>query len=129
MGATAEDEMCNFYLMYWVDGQEKLKNERCQFCSILSEYILKYFSLFLNLCHSGVSVSARLSTPGAGYGPSGVTFQSPSSNPQYRSQSLICYLLILSCSFVEQDMAHRCTHVYIYILHLTSWCLTHYIWM
>ena len=49
---------------------------------------------FLNLCHSGVSVSARLSTPGAGYGPSGVTFQSPTSNPQYRSQSLICYLLI-----------------------------------
>jgi len=29
VGATAEDEMCNFYLMYWVDGQEKLKNERC----------------------------------------------------------------------------------------------------
>ena len=51
-------------------------------------------SFFLNLRHSGVSVSARLSTPGAGYGPSGVTFQSPTSNPQYRSQSLICYLLI-----------------------------------
>ena len=29
MGATAEDEMCNFYMMYWVDGQEKLSNERC----------------------------------------------------------------------------------------------------
>merc|ERR1719391_811990 len=29
VGATAEDEMCNFYLMYWVDGQEKLNNERC----------------------------------------------------------------------------------------------------
>ena len=49
---------------------------------------------FLNLCHSGVSVSARLSTPGAGYGPSEVTFQSPTSNPQYRSRSLICYFLI-----------------------------------
>ena len=36
---------------------------------------------FLNLCHSGVLVSARLSTPGAEYGPSGVTFQSPTSNP------------------------------------------------
>ena len=60
---------------------------------------------FLNLCHSGVSVSARLSTPGAGYGPSEVTFQSPTSNPQYRSQSINFYLLIESCSFVEQDMA------------------------
>ena len=29
VGATAEDEMCNFYMMYWVDGQEKLNNERC----------------------------------------------------------------------------------------------------
>ena len=100
--------MCNFYLMYWVDGQEKLKNERCQFCSLLSEYSFKTFlSLFFfsNLCHSGVSVSARLSTPGAGYGPSGVTFQSPTSNPQYRSQSVNFHLLIESCSLVEQDMA------------------------
>ena len=30
VGATAEDEMCNFYMMYWVDGSEKLTNERCQ---------------------------------------------------------------------------------------------------
>ena len=30
VGATAEDEMCNFYMMYWVEGKEKLKNERCQ---------------------------------------------------------------------------------------------------
>jgi len=29
VGATAEDEMCNFYMMYWVDGQEKLSSERC----------------------------------------------------------------------------------------------------
>ena len=29
VGATAEDEMCNFYMMYWVEGQEKLSNERC----------------------------------------------------------------------------------------------------
>jgi len=29
IGATAEDEMCNFYMMYWVQGQEKLKKERC----------------------------------------------------------------------------------------------------
>ena len=49
---------------------------------------------FLNICYSGVSVSARLSTPGAGYGPSGVSFQSPTSNPQYRSQSINVYLLI-----------------------------------
>ena len=36
VGATAEDEMCNFYLMYWVDGQEKLKNER---------YVILFYSL------------------------------------------------------------------------------------
>ena len=60
---------------------------------------------FLNLCRLGVSVSARLSTPGAGYGPSGVTFQSPTSNPQYRSQSINSYLLIESCSFAEHDIA------------------------
>ena len=29
VGATAEDEMCNFYMMYWVEGGEKLSNERC----------------------------------------------------------------------------------------------------
>ena len=29
VGATAEDEMCNFYMMYWVEGKEKLDNERC----------------------------------------------------------------------------------------------------
>ena len=29
VGATADDEMCNFYMMYWVDGEEKLYNERC----------------------------------------------------------------------------------------------------
>ena len=29
VGATARDEMCNFYLMYWVDGRQKLENERC----------------------------------------------------------------------------------------------------
>jgi len=29
VGSTAEDEMCNFYMMYWVDGEEKLKNEKC----------------------------------------------------------------------------------------------------
>ena len=29
VGATAEDEMCNFYMMYWVDGEEKLTSERC----------------------------------------------------------------------------------------------------
>ena len=29
VGATAEDEMCNFYMMYWVEGEEKLGNERC----------------------------------------------------------------------------------------------------
>jgi len=29
VGATAEDEMCNFYMMYWVQGQRKLSNERC----------------------------------------------------------------------------------------------------
>jgi len=29
VGATADDEMCNFYIMYWVKGQEKLNKERC----------------------------------------------------------------------------------------------------
>jgi len=29
VGATAQDEMCNFYMMYWVQGREKLSNERC----------------------------------------------------------------------------------------------------
>lgn len=44
VGATADDEMCNFYMMYWVEGQvwrmsrryhddiclqDKLANERC----------------------------------------------------------------------------------------------------
>ena len=29
VGATAEDEMCNFYMMYWVEGREKLGTERC----------------------------------------------------------------------------------------------------
>ena len=49
--------MCNFYLMYWVDGQEKLKNERCQFCSLLSEYSFKIFlSLFKSLPFRCVSV-------------------------------------------------------------------------
>ena len=49
--------MCNFYLMYWVDGQEKLKNERCQFCSIHSEYSFKtFFSRFKSLPFRCVSV-------------------------------------------------------------------------
>jgi len=29
VGATAQDEMCNFYMMYWVDGHKKLETERC----------------------------------------------------------------------------------------------------
>ena len=29
VGATSDDEMCNFYLMYWVEGKEKLRVERC----------------------------------------------------------------------------------------------------
>lgn len=29
VGATAEDEMCNFYMMYWVEGRRKLDKERC----------------------------------------------------------------------------------------------------
>jgi len=29
VGATAKDEMCNFYMMYWVEGQQKMKKERC----------------------------------------------------------------------------------------------------
>lgn len=29
VGATANDEMCNFYMMYWVQGQDKLASERC----------------------------------------------------------------------------------------------------
>ena len=29
MGPTNADEMCNFYMMYWVEGREKLGTERC----------------------------------------------------------------------------------------------------
>ena len=29
MGSTREAEMCNFYLMYWVEGGAKLGDERC----------------------------------------------------------------------------------------------------
>ncbi len=29
VGATREDEMCNFYLMYWVDGKEILEMKKC----------------------------------------------------------------------------------------------------
>ncbi len=29
VGATREDEMCNFYLMYWVDGREILEMKKC----------------------------------------------------------------------------------------------------
>ena len=29
VGATADDEMCNFYMMYWVQGDKKLTGERC----------------------------------------------------------------------------------------------------
>ena len=29
VGATREDEMCNFYLMYWMDGEKIMKPRRC----------------------------------------------------------------------------------------------------
>ena len=29
VGTTRDDEMCNFYLMYWVEGRRKLNQERC----------------------------------------------------------------------------------------------------
>ena len=29
IGATNEDEMCNFYIMYWMDGVESLKQKYC----------------------------------------------------------------------------------------------------
>ena len=29
VGPTASHEMCNFYLMYWVEGRRKLNQERC----------------------------------------------------------------------------------------------------
>lgn len=29
IGPTGEDEMCNFYLMYWVDGEDVLSNNIC----------------------------------------------------------------------------------------------------
>jgi len=29
VGPTGEDEMCNFYLMYWVDGEDVLNNNIC----------------------------------------------------------------------------------------------------
>jgi peptidylglycine monooxygenase len=30
IGATGEDEMCNFYMMYWVDGDGVLDDNQCQ---------------------------------------------------------------------------------------------------
>lgn len=29
VGSTAEDEMCNFYMMYWVEGNQVLSSQRC----------------------------------------------------------------------------------------------------
>lgn len=29
IGATGNDEMCNFYMMYWTEGQELLKEQEC----------------------------------------------------------------------------------------------------
>ena len=29
VGPTSRHEMCNFYMMYWVEGTQKLDNERC----------------------------------------------------------------------------------------------------
>ncbi len=29
VGSTREDEMCNFYLMYWMDGPKNLKQKQC----------------------------------------------------------------------------------------------------
>jgi peptidylglycine monooxygenase len=29
VGASGDDEMCNFYLMYWVDGDETLRDNTC----------------------------------------------------------------------------------------------------
>ena len=29
VGSTREDEMCNFYLMYWVDGKDILSKKNC----------------------------------------------------------------------------------------------------
>ena len=29
IGSTREDEMCNFYLMYWVHGKEILDQKKC----------------------------------------------------------------------------------------------------
>ena len=67
--------MCNFYLMYWVDGQEKLKNERSVFLFILFSRPTSFLLNQVSLCRPGVSVSDHLSTPGAGFGPLEVKFQ------------------------------------------------------
>lgn len=29
MGATGADEMCNFYMMYWVQGDRTLRDSSC----------------------------------------------------------------------------------------------------
>lgn len=29
IGSTGDDEMCNFYLMYWVDGDNELDRKYC----------------------------------------------------------------------------------------------------
>ena len=67
--------MCNFYLMYWVDGQEKLKNERSVFLFILCSRPTSFLLNQVFLCRPGVSVSDHLSTPGAGFGLLEVKFQ------------------------------------------------------
>ena len=70
--------MCNFYLMYWVDGQEKLKNERSVILFIRrcrpTSFLLNQVFLDFSFC-PGVSVLVHLSTPGAGFGPLEVKFQ------------------------------------------------------
>ena len=51
VGATAEDEMCNFYMMYWVEGREKLGTERCTSVGppvyTWDRWIIKYLCAYL----------------------------------------------------------------------------------
>ena len=39
VGATKEDEMCNFYIMYWVEGDQPMKKHTC-FSLVKASHIL-----------------------------------------------------------------------------------------
>ena len=118
--------MCNFYLMYWVDGQEKLKNERCQFCSLLSEYSFKIFlSLFKSLPFRCVSVGPPVYSWGRIW-PIGGNFSISyfKSSIQISINKFLSFDIILFLRGTRYGPMRVTLHSPIYILHLTSLCLS-----